>query len=242
MTTPPSAVRCRRLLCIAAGTLLTLSALAGLPRQVDAQGLFKGVEQGAREGNRAAGPVGGVLGGAIGGVVGVVTGVTGTFTGNSGQPGAQPAAPPADAKKAQSSKSTKTKVAKAAPMLTQPGVPQLTAEQIISTSDANVEHLKNGLNLTEEQAKIWGPFANAMHALGRNGADRLNLRVARAKRDPPDDIIEQMRNEAQFLVDRAADQRAVSDTAEPLYSSLDDKQKQIFIDEMVRLSRERGLD
>ena len=56
------------------------------------------------------------------------------------------------------------------------------------------------------------------------------------------DIIEQMRNEAQFLVDRAADQRAVSDAAEPLYTSLDDKQKQIFIDEMVRLSRERGLD
>src|SRR5215813_13200128 len=31
-------------------------------------------------------------------------------------------------------------------------------------------------------------------------------------------------------------------TAEQLYASLDDKQKQIFIDEMVRLSHERGLD
>jgi hypothetical protein len=81
-----------------------------------------------------------------------------------------------------------------------------------------------------------------MHALGHNGADRLNLRVARAKRDPPDDIVEQMRNEAQFLVDRAADQRGVADSADPLFASLDDKQKQVFIDEMVRLSHERGLD
>ena len=76
-----------------------------------------------------------------------------------------------------------------------------------------------------------------MHYLGHNGADRLNLRIARAKRDPPDDIIEQMRNEAQFLNDRAVDQRNVADAAEPLFASLDDKQKAIFIEEMVRLSR-----
>ncbi|MGJ5136006.1 Spy/CpxP family protein refolding chaperone [Bradyrhizobium oligotrophicum] len=234
--------------CIAIGVSIGLIGLVGLPRQPAAQGLFKGVEQGAREGNRAAGPVGGVLGGAIGGVVGVVTGVTGAFTGNSGQQSAQPEAPPVEAppaegRKAKSSKATKTsKVAKATPMLTQPGAPQLTAEQIVANSDSNIERLKTGLNLTEEQAKNWGPFANAMHALGRNGADRLELRIARSKRDPPDDIVEQMRNEAQFLVDRAADQRAVADTSEPLFTSLDDKQKQIFIDEMVRLSRERGLD
>jgi hypothetical protein len=51
-----------------------------------------------------------------------------------------------------------------------------------------------------------------------------------------------MRNEAQFLNDRAADQRAVADAAEPLFVSLDDKQRTIFIAEMVRLSHERGLD
>jgi len=68
------------------------------------------------------------------------------------------------------------------------------------------------------------------------------LRIARAKRDPPDDIIEQMRNEAQFLNDRAVDQRSVADAAEPLFASLDDKQKATFIEEMVRLSHERGLD
>jgi hypothetical protein len=126
--------------------------------------------------------------------------------------------------------------------LTQEGEPQLTAEQIVANSDTYVERIKKELNLTPEQEKNWGPFASAMHYLGHNGADRLNLRIARAKRDPPDDIIEQMRNEAQFLVDRAADQRNVADAADPLYASFDDKQKQIFIDEMVSLSHERGLD
>jgi len=210
------------------------------PRMVDAQGLVKGVEEGARQGTKAAGPVGGVLGGAIGGVVGVVTGVTDALTGKGGQPAAndkQTAAKPAKTAKVATAKD-----AKSVQVLTQAGVPKLTAEQIVANSDAYVERIKKELNLTAEQEKNWGSFSSAMHYLGHNGADRLNLRIARAQRDPPDDIIEQMRNEAQFLVDRAQDQRNVADAAEPLFASLDDKQKQHFIDEMVRLSHERGLD
>ena len=109
-------------------------------------------------------------------------------------------------------------------------------------ADARIAALKAGLQLTPEQEKNWAGFNSAMHYLGHNGADRLNLRIARAKRDPPDDIIEQMRNEAQFLNDRAVDQRNVADAAEPLFASLDAKQKVIFIQEMVNLSHERGLD
>jgi len=229
--------------------------LLGAPALVDAQ-VVQGVQNGAREGNKAAGPVGGVLGGAIGGVVGVVTGVTGVFTGKSGQqppPANEAKAPANDAKesKKDSAKTAKTskgtKLAKQTPtqtpaVLTQDGAPALTAEQIVASSDANIDRIKAELNLTPAQEKNWSAFSSAMHYLGHNGADRLNLRVARAKRDPPDDIIEQMRNEAQFLNDRALDQRGVADAAEPLYASLDDKQKQIFIEEMVRLSHERGLD
>jgi len=240
--------RMRLRLCIAIGAAFIVAWSASVPRQVDAQGLFKGVEQGAREGNKAAGPVGGVLGGAIGGVVGVVTGVTGTFTpaNNNAAQTAQPNQPAPDANEAKRSKNAKapkaTRLAKAPTVLTQQGAPELTADQIVASTDGNIERIKTELNLTAEQEKNWGPFAGAMHDLGHNGADRLNLRIARAKRDPPDDIVEQMRNEAQFLVDRAADQRKVADSADPLFASLDDKQKQIFIDEMVRLSHERGLD
>jgi hypothetical protein len=240
-----TSLRARLMLCLALVAAAVL--LVNAPRMVDAQGLVKGVENGARDGNKAAGPVGGVLGGAIGGMVGVVTGVTGVLTGNNGQP---VQAPPNDKQGKAAAKGTKgakatadaSKDNKAVQVLTQNGAPQLSAEQIVANNDADIDRIKKELNLTDEQAKNWSGFSSAMHYLGHNGADRLNLRIARAKRDPPDDIIEQMRNEAQFLVDRAQDQRSVADAAEPLYASLDDKQKQTFIDEMVRLSHERGLD
>jgi gas vesicle protein len=209
--------------------------LLGAPSAVDAQGLVEGVQQGAQAGNKAAGPVGGVLGGAIGGVVGAFTGVLGV--GKNGQ------APAANgSKQAGAAKTAKAAKAGKQAVLTQDGEPQLSAEQIVANSDANIDRIKTELKLTPEQEKNWSAFNSAMHYLGHNGADRLNLRIARAKRDPPDDIIEQMRNEAQFLDDRAVDQRNVADAAEPLFASLDDKQKAIFIEEMVRLSHERGLD
>jgi hypothetical protein len=242
--TPSAPAQLRLRFAIGTVVLTLLGATSG----VHAQGLVQGVQQGAQAGNKAAGPVGGVLGGAIGGVVGVFTGVLGA--GQKPQQGA--AAPPANgSKQAGSTKAAKgakgdaakaDKAGKQPAVLTQEGEPQLTAEQIVASSDANIERIKTELNLTPEQEKNWTAFNSAMHYLGHNGADRLNLRIARAKRDPPDDIIEQMRNEAQFLDDRAVDQRNVADAAEPLFTSLDAKQKATFIDEMVRLSHERGLD
>ncbi|MBR0693363.1 Spy/CpxP family protein refolding chaperone [Bradyrhizobium lablabi] len=252
MPSPVAKVRAWWTLCAALG--VAAITLLAAPHIGHAQ-IVEGVQKGAREGSRAAGPVGGVLGGAIGGVVGVVTGVTGVLTGNnSNAPSSnaangknaqsQPAAPgdKQGAKSTKSAKAGKAKAVKQATVLTQDGAPQLTAEQIVTNSDANIERIKKELNLTPEQEKHWAGFNSAMHYLGHNGADRLNLRIARAQRDPPDDIIEQMRNEAQFLNDRAVDQRNVADAAEPLFASLDDKQKQVFINEMVRLSHERGLD
>ena len=247
MTSPTSKLRARLKLCAALGVAAVMLFSASL--MVEAQ-VVEGVQKGAREGNKAAGPVGGVLGGAIGGVVGVVTGVTGVLTGGPQQQQTAPAkggkqgdtAKQDDAAKSgKAAKGTKT-AAKQPQVLTQTSAPQITAEQIVANSDANIERIKKSLNLTPEQEKNWAGFNSAMHYLGHNGADRLNLRIARAKRDPPDDIIEQMRNEAQFLNDRAVDQRNVADAAEPLFASLDAKQKTVFIQEMVNLSHERGLD
>jgi LTXXQ motif family protein len=230
--TPTALARFRLRLALGAVVVMLLNVPSA-----DAQ-VAQGVEQGAKAGNKAAGPVGKVLGGAIGGVVGVFTGVLGVGK-NEQAPAAGGAKQPGSAKAAKAGKGGKD--AKQA-VLTQDGEPQLTAEQIVANSDANIERIKNELNLTPEQEKHWTGFNSAMHYLGHNGADRLNLRIARAQRDPPDDMIEQMRNEAQFLNDRAVDQRNVADAAEPLFASLDAKQKAIFVEEMVRLSHERGLD
>jgi hypothetical protein len=254
MTISPRPDQCRRAgFGLALGTAVMTMTLLATAGAAQAQGLVKGVQDGAEAGSKAAGPVGGVLGGAIGGVVGVFTGVLGV-NGEKSQGQGQQTSPPANASKqaqpapgAKTAKATripnaKATSAKTVEVLTQPGAPQLTAEQIVANSDAYIDRIKAELNLTPEQERNWTGFNSAMHYLGHNGADRLNLRIARAKRDPPDDIVEQMRNEAQFLNDRAADQRAVADAAEPLFVSLDDKQKSIFIEEMVRLSHERGLD
>jgi hypothetical protein len=216
--------------------------LLGAPTARMRKGWCRACNKAPAEGNKAAGPVGGVLGGAIGGVVGVFTGVLGVGK-NAAPPPAANDKQGGSAKNAKGAKDAKgAKGSKQNPVLTQDGAPQLSAEQIVASSDANIERIKTELKLTPEQEKHWTGFNSAMHYLGHNGADRLNLRIARAKRDPPDDIIEQMRNEAQFLNDRAVDQRNVADAAEPLFASLDDKQKALFIEEMVRLSRERGLD
>ncbi len=40
-------------------------------------------------------------------------------------------------------------------VLTQEGAPQLTAEQIVANSDANIDRIKAELNLTPEQEKNW---------------------------------------------------------------------------------------
>jgi hypothetical protein len=216
-----------------------LAVSAAVPDTVRAQGLVRGAEQGARAGNRAAGPVGGVLGGAIGGVVGVFTGVLGVPANNGTSARAPAEGPPSTPKAGRATKAAKGRPSQTIP---QPQAVELTAEQIVASSDANIERIKTELKLTPDQEKYWATFNAAMHDLGHHGADRLNLRIARAKRDPPDDIVEQMRNEAQFLVDRAADQRSVADASEPLFAGLDARQKAIFVEEMVRLSRERGLD
>ena len=236
MISPPTA-RAHLHWCFAIGAAIVVLFGAAA---VDAQ-VVQGVQQGAAAGNRAAGPVGGVLGGAIGGVVGVFTGVLGVGRNEQAAPPAGGGSAPKQAVTKAAKPGKGAKVTKQA-VLTQDGEPQLTAEQIVANSDANIERIKTELNLTPEQEKNWTAFNSAMHYLGHNGADRLNLRIARAKRDPPDDIVEQMRNEAQFLNDRAVDQRNVADAAEPLFASLNDKQKTVFIEEMVRLSHERGLD
>ncbi|MBI5260283.1 MAG: Spy/CpxP family protein refolding chaperone [Bradyrhizobium sp.] len=257
--------------CIALGSVvvLLLGVTAAADAQGLVKGVQEGAAAGNKAAGPVGGVLGGAIGGVVGavtGVLGVVDNKPAAPSGNKPQ-GSSKTDAKADPKsdnakgnaKSANSKSTGPTganskghgptaakagqpPAKQLTVLTQEGEPQLTAEQIVANSDAYIERIKTELNLTPEQEKHWYNFSSAMHYLGHNGAERLNLRVARAKRDPPDDIVEQMRNEAQFLVDRAADQRSVADAAEPLYATLDDKQKQIFIQQMVRLSHERGLD
>ncbi|MFT4121738.1 Spy/CpxP family protein refolding chaperone [Bradyrhizobium sp.] len=268
---PPKRLRLRRWFALGSVLASLLGAAAVANAQGLVKGVQDGAAAGNKAAGPVGGVLGGAIGGVVGVFTGVL-GVGNNNPAPAPAPAAKDAGKDAkspgsakdaksdakndskgDAKSAKAGKGSKaTKEAKNAPqdnkdskdvtVLTQSGAPQLTADQIVANSDAYIERIKTELNLTPDQEKHWFGFSSAMHYLGHNGAERLNLRIARAKRDPPDDIIEQMRNESQFLIDRAADQRNVADAAEPLFSSLDDKQKEVFIQEMVRLSHERGLD
>ena len=266
---PLARLQLRRWLALGSVLALLLGAAAVANAQGLVKGVQDGAAAGNKAAGPVGGVLGGAIGGVVGVFTGVL-GVN-TNNNNQQAPAAKDANKDAskdakqpgagkdkDAKGAKGKGAKASKEAKNAPqdnkdnkddkdnkdvtVLTQTSAPQLTADQIVANSDSYIERIKTELNLTPDQEKHWFGFSSAMHYLGHNGAERLNLRIARAKRDPPDDIIEQMRNESQFLIDRAADQRNVADAAEPLYSSLDDKQKQVFIQEMVRLSHERGLD
>jgi hypothetical protein len=51
-----------------------------------------------------------------------------------------------------------------------------------------------------------------------------------------------MRKEADFQTARAVDQKALADAAQPIYASLNAEQKRRFADELMRVSRERGVN
>src|ERR1700739_401556 len=163
--TPATPAQLRLRFVLGAFVVMFLAVSQG----AEAQGLVQGVQQGAEAGNKAAGPVGGVLGGAIGGVVGVFNGVLGV----GGEGGAAPAnnAGANNAKQSQTApgkggkKGAKAASTKSMEVLPQPGEPQLTAEQIVTNSDANIDRIKAELKLTAEQEKHWGAFHSAMNDL-----------------------------------------------------------------------------
>ena len=112
----------------------------------------------------------------------------------------------------------------------------ITANQIVNQYNARTARIKADLRLTPEQEKKWGGFESAMRDIAKANADRLiAIRAEREQKKGPTDIIEQMRMEAKYLSDLSADRKTLADAAQPLYASLDDRQKRHFAKELVRL-------
>jgi gas vesicle protein len=173
-----------------------------------AQGIVRGAQEGAVEGNRAAGPVGGAVGGAVGGIVGGVEGVLGI---------------PQRSSASGSNRSDRA---------------ELSANQISNEFSARAARIKADLRLTPEQEKNWPGFESAMSEIGKRYGDRQTaVQADRTQQKAPDDVIEQLRDEAQFLSERSADRKTLADSAQPLYGSLDDQQRRRFAKELVEVSR-----
>ena len=197
---------------IAAGVAAALS----LPLLAQAQGIVRGAQEGAAEGNRAAGPVGGAVGAGLGGVVG---GVEGGLEGVLGIP--------------QRRGSTVARVRSERP--------ELTANQIADDFAARTARIKADLRLTPDQEKNWPGFESAMNDMAKRYGDRQTaMQADRTQQKAPADIIEQLRDEAQFLSDRSVDRKTLADAAQPLYASLDDQQKRRFAKALFDVSRWPG--
>lgn len=189
-----------------------IGAVLAMPLLAQAQGIVRGAEEGATAGNRAAGPVGGAVGAGIGGIVGGVEGVLGI-------------------PKRHGSTYARDRSDRA----------ELTANQITNEFAARAARIKADLRLTPEQEKNWPGFEAAMSDMGRRYGDRQTATQAdRTQQKAPADVIEQLRDEAEFLSDRSVDRKALADAAQPLYASLDDQQKRRFAKELFDVSRWPG--
>jgi len=113
----------------------------------------------------------------------------------------------------------------------------------LSPKRTRAPRIKADLRLTPEQEKNWPGLESALHDIGKARADRLvAFRAERGQQKEPGDVIEYLSSHAKFLGERSNDVKKLADAAQPLYTSLDERQKRRFADELIRLSRERDID
>jgi hypothetical protein len=117
---------------------------------------------------------------------------------------------------------------------------ELSANQIIAQSDARTARMKADLRLTPEQEKNWSGFESALSEVGKKRADReITLRTERTDQKGASDFIDNMRHDAESLSQRSDDEKKLADAAQPLYGSLDARQKERFSRELMNSANER---
>lgn len=90
-------------------------------------------------------------------------------------------------------------------------------------TDARIDVLKSALQLTPEQEKYWPAVEEAIKA--RAEARQARIESLKKMRDERPDFFELMRNRADNMAQRAAGMKQLADAWQPLYQTLDDKQK-----------------
>jgi len=111
---------------------------------------------------------------------------------------------------------------------------ELTANQMADRADVRTAKMKVDLNLTTDQEKNWSGFASAMQDFSKKQGDRrIAMRDARAQLQGKFDVLDQMRKSADAQIERSNDRKKLADAAQPLYTSLNDEQKQRFAESMM---------
>jgi hypothetical protein len=117
---------------------------------------------------------------------------------------------------------------------------ELSANQMVDRADARTAKLKVDLNLTADQENNWPGFASAMQDMSKKQADhRIAIRDARAEQQGKFDVLDEMRKNADAQIERSNDQKKLADAAQPLYTTLNEQQKQRFAESMFGGEHER---
>jgi len=117
---------------------------------------------------------------------------------------------------------------------------ELTASQMTDRADVRTAKMKVDLNLTADQEKNWSGFASAMQDMSKKQADRrIAMRDARAQQHGSFDALDEMRKNADSQIERSNDRKKLADAAQPLYTSLNEQQKNRFAEILYGEDRER---
>ncbi|PSJ59392.1 Spy/CpxP family protein refolding chaperone [Pseudaminobacter soli (ex Li et al. 2025)] len=90
-------------------------------------------------------------------------------------------------------------------------------------TDARIEILKGALQLTPDQEKLWPAVESAIRARAEARRERIE-NLQKMREDRPD-FFQILRNRAENMTARANGLKQLADAWEPLYKTLDDKQK-----------------
>ncbi|MGP0093871.1 MAG: Spy/CpxP family protein refolding chaperone [Xanthobacteraceae bacterium] len=101
--------------------------------------------------------------------------------------------------------------------------------RLADEADARIAHIKARLRLTPDQEKNWPGLESELRDLAKKRADRvIAWRAEKAQATKDTSLIDYWRHGADLLSERAANLKALADAAQPLYASLDDRQKERF--------------
>jgi zinc resistance-associated protein len=112
--------------------------------------------------------------------------------------------------------------------------PALTVNQLVAGEDARTARLKADLRLTAEQEPAWPALETALRQMGNTRAER-QVRMS-AEREPKesDDFVARLNTRATFLSERSAYLKKLADAIQPLYTSLDERQKRKLANHFAR--------
>lgn len=111
---------------------------------------------------------------------------------------------------------------------------ELSANQLADRAEARTAKMKVDLNLTADQEKNWSGFASAMQDFSKKQADRrIAMRDARAQQQGKFDVLDEVHKSADAQIERSNDRKKLADAAQPLYTSLNEQQKQRFAESML---------